>query len=49
MFKTEAQADEFIEHYCREYAPEGYGTICRKATQPDGMVVVKVSRGSSCD
>ena len=48
-FKTEQEADEFIAHYCREYNPAGYGTICRKVTQTDGKILVKVSRGSSCD
>lgn len=42
-------ADAFIEAYCRDYHPAGYGTWCRKETKEDGTVLVKVSRGSSCD
>jgi len=46
---TEEAADKFIENYEREYHPAGYGTWCRKETQSDGTILVKVSRGDSCD
>jgi len=48
-FDTEAQADEFIERYCQNYHPAGYGTWCRKVPQSDGKVLIKTSRGDSCD
>ena len=44
-FDTDEQADIFIEGYCREYHPCGYGTSCRKVVQLDGKVLVKISRG----
>jgi hypothetical protein len=46
---TDQAADTFIEEYCRDYHPAGYGTFCRKVPQQDGKVLVKVSRGDSCD
>ena len=49
VFEDEKKADAFIEAYCRDYHPAGYGTWCRKETKEDGTVLVKVSRGSSCD
>lgn len=45
---TDAEADKFIEEYCKNYHPAGYGTSCRKEVKGD-KVLVKVSRGSSCD
>jgi hypothetical protein len=42
-------AEKFIEEYRQNFHPAGYGTFCRKVTQPDGKVLVKVSRGDSCD
>jgi len=46
---NDALAEEFIIAYCRAYHPAGYSTSCRKVVQPDGKVLVKVTRGSSCD
>jgi hypothetical protein len=50
-FYTEAEADTFIESYCRNYHPAGYGTSCRKVISKDepGKILVKISRGDSCD
>ena len=48
-FATEAEADKFIETYCENYHPAGYGTDCRKTKLEGGKVKVNVSRGSSCD
>lgn len=48
-FNTHEEADKFIDAYYADYHPAGYGTWCRKEDLPDGKVLVKVSRGSSCD
>ena len=47
-FTTEAEADKFIEAYEENYHPMGYGTVCRKK-QVDGVWIVNVTRGDSCD
>jgi hypothetical protein len=48
-FDTDEQAEIFIEGYCWNVTRSGYGTSCRKVVQPDGKVLVKISRGDSCD
>lgn len=47
--ENDEAAQKFIENYEREYHPAGYGTWCRKIPRQDGKVLVKVSRGDSCD
>ena len=46
---NDEEAEKYIERYMREYHPAGYGTQARKEPQPDGSIIVTMTRGDSCD
>ena len=46
---NEQEAEKYIESYMREYHPAGYGTQAHKDVQPDGTVIVTMTRYDSCD